>query len=357
MGKRKTKSNKKQATRKKNHFGILGKNGAKRKSNGGNAGGNNTNIRMVCSLPKKTTALPLQNHNGQQQQEFSRQMNSLVERQKAAEASFKRKPSSRRHRKMNPKQQTNGVVLKPASFRLGKTTNQLVEETMHQMGKILGSSKNIIHAVTSHGTHNGSSSSLARAVAAIHPSEKTPVASNVQNRTISLQNTSGIAGLEWIGNVNTTKAATSNNINSFAALTTSDDSENEEDAEVAMANANVNNSMIRFAPATFSLGNTSDNTNKSRSPLPTKTPPCTPLTMPGGHHHKRHLDVNGTRRASLFGTINEEEIEELHYQQQTRGGDTTGGSTRKAATILGMAAGSGSYQHQGVVNDDVDDDL
>ncbi len=331
MAKRKTKSGKQKQTKKKTGS-ILGKNGSKRKIGSANGNGNRTNdIRILCSLPKPRVNKQqhlyynhglhppsLQqslNNNKNEKADFDRQMNSLVERSKAVDASTNRKKSGRRRKHPESKLLKHAMMLKPASFSLEKSTNQLMEETMHQMGQIMSSNNHLLSALPP--ATNGSSS-LARAAAAIPSSERTPIISNASHRTSFSSNSNNITGIAGIGNNQKQNKNQQQNRNSFSALdmgNSSDedndddddnDNNNESNAEIARANT------IRFAPAAFSLQDSSRASSSTPSLLlPTKTPPTTPSSTPNQHF----MRVN-KRATSLFATINEEEIEELHYQRQ-----------------------------------------
>lgn len=349
MGKRKNKSGKQKQkqTKKKSNSSILGKHGGKRNTDGTTAASAN-DIRLLCSLPKPKASNPLtsllrsssnnnttssisssNNKPHNEQEDFHRQLNSMVERSRASDAATTAAASSRRslgrkqqRRRKHSNVPTNTAALlsssmKPASFSLVKSTNQLMEETMHQMGHIMSTSTGHGHGHHTHLLHPAiasGSSSLARAAASIAPSERTPIASNVHKTTMS-RSTANIRGIAGIGN-------------SFSALgATMSDSEDEEDDEIARVNSQSKSQQprIQFAPAAFSLGSSgstplssasiASSTPASRLLLPTKTPPTTPSSTP--NHHRRGLETS--KRASLFGTINEEEMEELHYQQQTVG--------------------------------------
>jgi hypothetical protein len=376
MGKRKNKSGKQKQkqTKKKSNSSILGKHGSKRSINtDGTTAASANDIRLLCSLPKPKASNPLTSlllsssnknssnnqkpHN--EQEDFHRQLNSMVERSRASDAATTAAASSRR-RSLGQKQQRRrkhsnvpantaaflSSTMKPASFSLVKSTNQLMEETMHQMGQIMSTSTG------GHGhTHMlnpaiaSGSSSLARAAASIASSERTPIASNVHKTAVSMRASSGstanIRGIAGIGN-------------SFSALggTTSDS----EDDELARANSQSQEQSqqprIQFAPAAFSLGSSrstplssASSTSASRLLLPTKTPPTTPSSTP--NHYRRVLETS--KRASLFGTINEEEIEELHYQQQTVGlqhgaeGQRKGPTTTTTATTNTTDSGMGEH--------------
>jgi len=185
------------------------------------------------------------------------------------------------------------TTMKPASFSPTKSTNQLMEETMHQMGQIMKTSGGL-----------ATSSSLARAAAAIPSAERTPIISNVQQqqRTTYRSLSSSEAGIPRIPEIG-------RHGNSFAAL--GNDSDNDSDnASEPKTNRAV--PTIRFAPAAFSLGQASSSLF-STAMLPTKTPPTTPNShrgLPRNHHHK-------TATGLLGSTLPEEDIEELHYQQRT----------------------------------------
>ena len=370
MGKRKTKSGKQKQTKKKGNSSILGKNG---NIHGISSGNISKNIRIACSLPKpasnkKYHQLQSQQHTQSvnknknynnnnattptnEKEDFDRQMNSMVERSKAA-FFVKRRSNKRRNR--NPVEAL--MTMKPASFSLVKSTNQLMEETTHQMGQIMSHTNNN----NNHNIHNRNSnagSSLARAAAAIAPSERTPTISNVQYRTaFSSGSTSKITGIAGIGNKNNTR-------NSFSALENcSSDEEDEQELCELLPQTKPSTTTIRFAPAAFSVGKSISSSSSSNSSsnssllLPTKTPPTTPSSS---HHH--HLRAPGSRRAtSLFGTINEEEVEELHYQQQT-GKTSDGGESESRHTnyiplpqIQNMQQ---QQQQQQQHNNEVDDDL
>ena len=337
MGKRKSKSSKQKQTKKKgNSSSLLGKTGAKRKlgSNGigsinsSTTANKNGDLRISCSLPKPRKT----NRQLTEKEDFEQQMNSLYERSQAASTSTKRKSAKRRK---NPLEVAAALVMKPASFSLTKSTNQLVEETMHQMGQIMGNSNATIGNPSIVGSNVGTSS-LARAAAAIPSSERTPIISNVQHRTYRSTSTTGIQGIADVGN-----SASTSSRNSFSALhnDSSDDDDDDDDNSKRIPKARTTPS-LNFAPAAFSLESSS---NSSRF-LPTKTPPTTPSS---NHHYLR--TTHSKRAMSLFGTINEEELEELHYQQQLEGG-----------TSAAAAAAVASELHHGLTNlvgGEVDDDL
>lgn len=334
MGKRKSKSSKQKQTKKKgNSSSLLGKTGAKRKlgSNGigsinsSTTANKNGDVRISCSLPKPRKS----NRQLTEKEDFEQQMNSLYERSQAATSNTKRKSAKRRK---NPLEAAAALVMKPASFSLTKSTNQLVEETMHQMGQIMGNSSAAI-GNPSTVANNVGTNSLARAAAAIPSSERTPVISNVQHRTYRSTSTSGIQGIAEVGN-----SASKSSRNSFSALH-NDSSEDEDDNSKRIPKARTTPS-LNFAPAAFSLESAS---NSSRF-LPTKTPPTTPSS---NHHYLR--TTHSKRAMSLFGTVHEEELEELHYQQQLEGGTTAAA----AAAVV-------SELHHGLTNlvgGQVDDDL
>ena len=333
MGKRKSKSSKQKQTKKKgNSSSLLGKTGSKRKLGSNGIGNNksstankNGDIRISCALPKprKTSKQQLS-----EKEDFEQQMNSLYERSQAA-SSTKRKSGRRRK---NPLEAAAALVMKPASFSLTKSTNQLVEETMHQMGQILGTNTTTGNASVV-GSNVGTSS-LARAAAAIPSSERTPVISNVQHRTYRSTSTTGIRGIAEVGN-----STSASNCNSFSALH-HDSSDDEDDDSKRIPKARTTPA-LNFAPAAFSLGAAPSSNSRF---LPTKTPP----TTPSSNHH--YLQTTHSKRAtSLFGTINEEELEELHYQQQLEGGNSAA-----------AAAAVASKLHHGLTNlvgGEVDDDL
>ncbi len=375
MGKRKSKSGKQKQTKKKggsnsNSNSILGKNSKKSSAQSSN------DIRILCSLPKPRankqqynglqSKLQPQTKQQNEKEDFDRQMNSLVERSRAAAsaaatstaANSTRRKSGRRRKHIESKLL---MTMKPASFSLEKSTKQLYEETIHQMGQIMATTTTT--TTTINNTIPGLppptttiTSSLARAAAAIPSSERTPIISNVaSHRTSFVPNPVQIAGIASIG---TTPSQKQTNRNSFSALTGNDDSDDDDDdddddsinenAEIARANT------IRFAPASFAMAssnnnnnnnnNSSSNCNNSTSQLlPTKTPPTTPTTS----HHFRH--AHSKRATSLFSTIAEEEIEELQYQRQTGTLDHGGMSRHLNSSYIQATAA--------VAADDDDDEL
>jgi len=297
MGKRKSKPGKQKQTRKKNANSILrsGKHGGggKRKNHQSKKTivvGSSKNNDGVCVVPPNNKS-KIGNGNDEQQ-DFRNQMDSLVERSRASEQQEKLRGIRRKQRRRNQRHPdatatattpaaTMGTM-KPASFRLSKSTNQLVEETTHQMGQIMGGG-----------------GSLARAVAGPDSCERTPVASNVP-APARIRGTTGHKG---------------NRGNPFLALGGSDDDETARGASVPPPPPAPR---IRFAPAAFSMGTPrappipATPAPRSSTWLPTETPPTTPTPV----YHRLHPETDSAA-SGLFGTINEEEIEERRYQQQT----------------------------------------
>jgi len=306
MGKRKSKSGKQKQTKKKggsnsNSNSILGKNSKKSSAQSSN------DIRILCSLPKPRankqqynglqSKLQPQTKQQNEKEDFDRQMNSLVERSRAAAsaasaaatstaANSTRRKSGRRRKHIESKLL---MTMKPASFSLEKSTKQLYEETIHQMGQIMATTTTTTTTTTINNTIPGLppptttiTSSLARAAAAIPSSERTPIISNVaSHRTSFVPNPVQIAGIASIG---TTPSQKQTNRNSFSALTGNDDSDDDDDdddddsinenAEIARANT------IRFAPASFAMASSSNNNNNNNSSSNNKRSSSKPPTNP-----------------------------------------------------------------------------
>lgn len=309
MAKRKSKSGKqKQKQTKKKPSRILG---PKKRSN---------DVVIAAyrpAKPKPAIHNPQSSHD--EQRDFERQMNSLAERSRSQQqklAATTKIRNNRHKRGTTTKTPLLAIAMKPASFGLTKSTNQLMEETRLQMGqnKITTNGHQMgQNEFTTQGGLPGKASSLAAALA----SDKmtTPIASNV-HKMVVVHKTVNVNGLKidddderWSRGDNRYSGT---NQNSFRALGGGDSDDDNEQSQLPLTTATTQSSpLMSFAPASFSVGRL----------LPTKTPPVTPTTNPHYRYHpqqqQREHHRHRTAAATLFGKINEEEIEERHYQQQT----------------------------------------